>query len=129
MILNTDNKKESYRRTLRRIQRNNLYDIQNYIHNQNYDHTIERQKTKYMKDFLIDANIAFDEIHLSNDLMLDISIEPITHIMIPKGKLHVYGNLLIVQDIINKNCKIFPSVGYVFLINHQLKIYVIMMTR
>ena len=62
-------------------------------------------KIKYMGSFLLDE---FIYLNLRNDFSFDISIEPITHVIIPK-KNYVHGKLHIIQDIIDMCCLIITS--------------------
>lgn len=39
----------------------------------------------------------------------DISIEPVTQIVISKEKVNIDGENNLVKDIMNKSCRIFPS--------------------
>ena len=51
------NEKLSYKKTLRKMQWNNLHDIQNYMFQQNSERTTKRQRIKYIGNFWTDVNI------------------------------------------------------------------------
>ena len=93
---------------------NNIHDIQNYIFNQNNEHTFERQQIKFIGNFGTDVNINLDEMNLSKHFSLDVSIGPVIHIMIPKEEVYVDGKLHIVEDVFDRSCRIFPSVEKCF---------------
>ena len=61
-----------------------------------------------MGSFLLDENNSFIDLNLRNDFSFDISIEPITHVIIPK-KNYVHGKLHIIQDIIDMCSLIITS--------------------
>ena len=81
-----------------------------------------------MAIFLLDNNISFDDLNMSNDFSVGISIEPITHVIIPK-KNYVHGKLHIIQDIIDMCCLIITSMVKKLLIKQLINIYLIMVTK